>query len=72
MPAEQLDYISYLLRLRRITRNGEYVYLVSLENTLTNERKNLDLNALIEFLQNEFNSNSENDLDKPADKHPDG
>ena len=53
------DYISYLLRLWKVVRDGRPDWQASLESTLTGERVNLTLEDLVAFLEDRFGS-SEN------------
>ena len=55
MAERQQDYASYLLRLWKMEEQGRAVWLASLENALTGERKNFaSLAALAQFLQDQF------------------
>ena len=49
------NYASYLLRLWKAEEQGQRIWLASLENALTGERKNFaSLAALVQFLQDQF------------------
>ena len=72
MPERHRDYASYLLRLWRAEEQGRAIWLASLENTLTSERKNFaSLAALVKFLQERFgelaDSSRENALSPAGD-----
>ncbi len=55
MAERQQDYASYLLRLWKAEEQGQRIWLASLENALTGERKNFaSLTALVQFLQDQF------------------
>ena len=67
MAERQQDYASYLLRLWKVEEQERTVWLASLENALTGERKNFaSLAALVKFLQERFgdlaNSSQGNEL----------
>ena len=55
MAERRQDYASYLLRLWKAEEQRRPVWLASLENALTGERKNFaNLAALVQFLQDQF------------------
>ena len=61
---ERPDYISYLLRLYRVSDDGKLVWRISLESSLTGEREGFaSLNALLGFLRQQMGmtSNAERD-----------
>ncbi len=55
MQLDKSAYQSYLLRLRRLEREGQPVWCASLESSITGHRQDFpDLDALVAFLLQEF------------------
>jgi hypothetical protein len=52
MANQQIDYVSYLLRLWRVREEERYVWHASLENTTTSQRRGFaNLDELFQFLR---------------------
>jgi hypothetical protein len=52
MDKEKRSYISYMLRLQRVRRWGDWVWWASLENPVTGQRQSFsDLSGLFAFLE---------------------
>lgn len=52
---EQSDYLAYMLRLRRVMRNGRRVWVASLESPHTGERRTFaDIAVLFAFLEDKM------------------